>query len=629
MDSFLLPKHILEFKDNHIYSNTFEDVFHSTSGALEQAKHVFINGNELANRFKREPIHIGELGFGAGVNFLATWAEWKNSKTDYPLNYTSIEGFPIQVEEIKKYLTLITEENNNSLNLDKHEINSFIDELSSQYPKLIRGIHSLDLQNSKVKLNLIFHPVEFALKNLSHKLDAWYVDGFSPKKNEDMWKKDVIDLVFKNTKEGGTFATYSTSARIKDGATSSGFKIEKRPGFSKKREMLVGYKVVANIQALDSGQSSKLKRIAVIGGGLAGATLAYSLSKRGAQVSLFEKQGSLFSGASGNERGVIMPQLSSKPDAQCRVFLAGFLHTVRLLKSLNKKAPFESYQQGGVLRYCNVAKWQSVYNKFTELGFDILAEKIKEEDFTALNFFDGSAISPRELGKRLIKEAGEISINLNSDVTAVTSKGDKTQITVNSNELEFDAVVFASAYGSAFINSLSWIPIEKIKGELGIIKTPKGLKPRSMCYDGYVIPLPENKTLIGATYEHNAHDETPSYATTKDLYKRLQNYQQLPDLKEEDYEGGRVCFRTTSPDRLPIIGPIEINSNIYVSLGHGSRGLVSTPLSAELIGQMIFNEPLSIEEDLYKEIVPSRYQERAKRREKSLEEIYPNSFLWR
>ena len=117
--------------------------------------------------------------------------------------------------------------------------------------------------------------------------------------------------------------------------------------------------------------------------------------------------------------------------------------------------------------------------------------------------------------------------------------------------------------------------------------------------------------------------------TTKDLYKRLQNYQQLPDLKEEDYEGGRVCFRTTSPDRLPIIGPIESNSNIYVSLGHGSRGLVSTPLSAELISQMIYNEPLSIEEDLYKEIVPSRYLERAKRREKGLGEIYPNSFIWR
>jgi tRNA 5-methylaminomethyl-2-thiouridine biosynthesis bifunctional protein len=393
--------------------------------------------------------------------------------------------------------------------------------------------------------------------------------------------------------------------------------------------MLVGHKVATNVQAQDLGPHSRLKKIAIIGGGLAGATLAYSLSKRGAQVSLFEKQGCLFSGASGNERGVIMPQLSSKPDAQCRVFLAGFLHTVRLLKSLNQKMPFESFQQGGVIRYCNVAKWQSVYNKFTELGFDTLAEKIREEDFTALNFYDGSAISPSELGERLIKEAGGISINLNSEVTSVTSELEKTKITVNNSELEFDAVVFASAYGSAFIDSLSWIPIEKIKGELGIIKTPEGLKPRSMCYDGYVIPLPDNKTLIGATYEHNAHDETPSYTTTKDLYKRLQNYQQLPDLREEDYEGGRVCFRTTSPDRLPIIGPIEPNSNIYVSLGHGSRGLVSTPLSAELISQMIFNEPLSIEEDLYKEIVPSRYQERAKRREKNLEEIYPNSFLWR
>lgn len=629
MDSFLLPKHILEFKEDHIYSNTFEDVFHSTSGALEQAKHVFINGNKLSNRFKREPIHIAELGFGSGVNFLATWAEWKNSKTDYPLNYTSIEGFPIQVEEIKKYLKIITEENNSSLNLDKNEISSFINELTSQYPKLIRGIHCLDLQKSKVKLNLIFHPVEFALNNLSHKFDAWYVDGFSPKKNEDMWKKEVIELVFKNTREGGTFATYSTSAKIKEGATSSGFKIEKRPGFSQKREMLVGQRLVANMHTSDSSHYSRVKKIAIIGGGLAGATLAYSLSKREAQVSLFEKQGSLFSGASGNERGVIMPQLSSKPDAQCRVFLAGFLHTVRLLKSLNEKTPFESFQQGGVIRYCNVAKWQSVYNKFTELGFDILAEKIKEEDFTALNFYDGSAISPSELGERLIKEAGAIKINLNSEVTSVSSERDKVKITANKVELEFDAVIFASAYGSAFIDSLSWIPIEKIKGELGIIKTPEGLKPQSMCYDGYVIPLPENKTLIGATYEHNAHDETPSYTTTKDLYKRLQNYQQLPELKEEDYEGGRVCFRTTSPDRLPIIGPIKPNSDIYVSLGHGSRGLVSTPLSAELISQMIFNEPLGIEEDLLDEILPNRYKLRSDRRGKLIEDIYPASFLWR
>lgn len=624
MHSFSLPKHELEFRADHLYSLTFDDVFHSTSGALEQAQHVFIQSNHLPARFGSEHLCIAELGFGSGINFLATWIEWKKSGANHPLLYTSIEGYPIRVEEIQKYLQFISVEKSDQLGIDKNEIKEFINELAEQYPKLVRGFHNIKLDNSRVTLNLIFHPVKFALKNLSHKFDAWFIDGFSPKKNEEMWSEEVMDLVFKNTKDGGTFATYSTSARIKENSLRSGFKIEKRLGFSRKREMLVGIK-----NDIQPTIFPKAKTVAIIGGGLAGATLAYSLSKRGAQISLFEKQDKLFTGASGNERGVIMPQLSSKPDAQCRFFLSGFLHTVRTLSTLNKKEPFESLNQGGVIRYCNVAKWQSVYNKFEDLGFDILAKRLDEQEIKALLFYDGSAISPSEFGERLLKEAGDIDIHLNSQVTELDHSQDSITLTVNNIQQKFDAVVFACAYGSAFIEHLSWIPIEKIKGELGIIKTPKGLTNQVMCYDGYVVPLPHNKSLIGATYEHNAHDETPSYTTSNDLYKRLQNYQDLPDLKEEDYESGRVCFRTTSPDRLPIVGPIEPSSNIYVSLGHGSRGLVSTPLSAELISQMIFNEPLSMENDLTEEVLPIRYRLRSIRRNKLIEDIYPASFLWR
>lgn len=624
MDSFSLPKHELEFRSDHLYSLTFEDVFQSTSGALEQAEHVFIRGSNLAERFKREQISIAELGFGAGINFLATWIEWKKSDSSYPLLYTSIEGYPIEAEELKNYLQIISTEKGEIPGLNKNEIKLFIEELHGQYPKLLRGAHNIKLDNSKVTLNLIFHPVEFALSNLCHKFDVWFIDGFSPKKNEDMWSKEVMDLVFKNTQLSGTFATYSTSAKVKAGALSCGFKTEKRLGFSRKREMLVGIK-----EGPITLSKAKPKRIAIIGGGLAGATLAFSLSKRGAQITLFEKQDRLFAGASGNESGVIMPQLSSKPDAQCRFFLSGFLHTVRLLDTLNKKHPFKSLNQGGVIRYCNVAKWQSVYKKFEELGFSILANKLDQEEIKALHFHDGSAISPSEFGERLLKEAGEIDIHLNSQVTKLDLSQNGITLTINNKQQKFDAVVFACAYGSAFIEHLSWIPIEKIKGELGIIKTPKGLRNQAMCYDGYVVPLPDNKTLIGATYEHNAHDETPSFSTTNDLYKRLQSYQDLPDLKEEDYEGGRVCFRTTSPDRLPIVGPIEPNSNIYVSLGHGSRGLVSTPLSAEVLSQLIFKEPISMEKDLLEEVLPIRYKLRSIRRDKLIEDIYPASFLWR
>ncbi len=644
MNTFTLPQHKLEFRKDHLYSLRFKDVFNSSAGALEQAQHVFVNGNSLGKRLKEEGICIAELGFGSGVNFLATYLEWKKSHSEYPLLYTSIEGFPIAKEELGEHLLSICHSYKGFNEEERKESISFVNELQRNYPTLLRGFHNIKLDKSQVTLNLIFHPAEFALKNISQKFDIWFLDGFSPKVNEDMWSKETLAYVFKLTKLNGTFSTYSTASTTRENANESGFIIRKSLGFSNKREMLCGTKEVSKIKIESEPNEPKPtnpttknpinrnpinKNIAVIGGGLAGASLAYSLSKRGSKVTLFEKNNVLFSGASGNERGVLMPQLSSKPDAQCRFFLSGFLHSVRLIKTLNTNKSFTSLNQDGVLRYCNVPKWKSVYNKLEELGFNLLANKITQEDSEALFFHEGLTISPKELGESLIANSKNIDVRLNSPATSFSYEENRVLLRTKDNEFKFDYLIFACAYGSAFIDDLSWIPIEKIKGELGVIETPKNLNPQSMCYDGYVIPLADNKTLIGATYEHNSHDETPSFSTTKDLYKRLQQYQTLEDLKEENYHGGRVCFRTTSPDRLPVIGSLDSESKVYVSIGHGSRGLVSTPLSAELISQMIFKEPLSIESDLLREIEPTRFLNRAKRREKSLKDIYPASFLWR
>lgn len=269
--------HDIEWKENDTpCSSVFSDVYYSVENGLEESRHVFLSGNDLPERFKNtREFRIGELGFGTGLNFLAAWQAWtKAADASARLHYLSFERFPLSRSSLERALSRWG------------ELKEFSDDLLRYYPTPLPGLHRLVLGKGRVFLTLGFGDANELLPATQGGVDAWFLDGFAPARNPELWNESLFKAMADASRRGASFATFSSARIVKDGAKAAGFKIRKLPGFGRKREMLAGELEQGGIEV----KREASRRIAVIGGGLAGASAAFSLALRGAEVGLFEAE---------------------------------------------------------------------------------------------------------------------------------------------------------------------------------------------------------------------------------------------------------------------------------------------------------------------------------------------------
>lgn len=224
---------MLTWKDNLTpISERFNDIYFSPENGLEETKHVFIGGNDLYNRWKNLNIQnsfcILELGFGTGLNFLTAWKEYLEFKNRFRLHFISVEKFPLSREEISKALSVFS------------ELAEIKKEFLSLYRDLIPGMNYFQFLEGKIHLSLFLGDVSIALGEISGKVDAIFLDGFAPSKNPEMWDKSVLENLKYVSKKETTLSTFTVARTVRDSLSSAGFKLEKRPGFGRKREMLIG-----------------------------------------------------------------------------------------------------------------------------------------------------------------------------------------------------------------------------------------------------------------------------------------------------------------------------------------------------------------------------------------------------
>ncbi|MFN3701021.1 MAG: tRNA (5-methylaminomethyl-2-thiouridine)(34)-methyltransferase MnmD [Alphaproteobacteria bacterium] len=219
-------------------SKEFDDVYFSAVDGLAEMRHVFLSGNDLPARFAEGGacFAICETGFGTGLNFLASWAEWLSISVNQgyeakSLRFVSYEKFPLTRDEIEAYLTPFWP-----------HFEELRTEFLAQYPQKpqdLRGRVELSLRGN-VELILIFEDVNTALPLQNDKVDVWFLDGFKPSSNPDMWSETVFAQMARLSHEGATFATFTAAGFVKRGLMAAGFHVEKRRGFGRKRDMLVG-----------------------------------------------------------------------------------------------------------------------------------------------------------------------------------------------------------------------------------------------------------------------------------------------------------------------------------------------------------------------------------------------------
>ncbi len=218
MNSNKAQKADLEWRDGAPVSVRFDDPYFSVNDGLAEARHVFLGGNGLPDRFV-EGFHIAELGFGSGLNLLAAWKAWEEAGAKTPLRFTSFEAFPMDQGEMAQALAVWPE-------------------LAEYAERLLSG--GMQMRSETLELNVIIGDARDTLPKWGGRADAWFLDGFSPAKNPELWSPEIMQAVGAHTAPKGTFATYTAAGHVRRGLVDAGFKVTRPAGHGNKRHMSAG-----------------------------------------------------------------------------------------------------------------------------------------------------------------------------------------------------------------------------------------------------------------------------------------------------------------------------------------------------------------------------------------------------
>lgn len=232
MPNSIHPARLAVTTDGTPYSPEYDDVYHSAAGGLGQARHVFLAGNGLPERWRgREQFVIMETGFGLGLSFLATWQSWRDDpQRSSRLDFISFEKHPLRADDLA------------ALHARWPELADLANQLRRQWPTLVPGMHSLNFEGGQVVLTLFFgDAAELLLQQaLAARADAFYLDGFSPAKNPELWSSHLLKSLGRLAAPGATLATWTVAGAVRSELAAAGFAVAKTTGYGAKRQMLRG-----------------------------------------------------------------------------------------------------------------------------------------------------------------------------------------------------------------------------------------------------------------------------------------------------------------------------------------------------------------------------------------------------
>lgn len=615
--------------DGTPYSASFDDIYHSASGGCAQAEHVFLKGNGLPERWQqRERFTILETGFGLGLNFLVTWAAWlADPQRSQQLHFVSLELHPFQAEDMRQLLAAYP------------QFASQVDELLAIWPPLTPGFHRLELSGGQVVLTLIFGDAAFWLPRIQASVDAFYLDGFAPDKNPDLWSAITLRLLVRRAAPNATLATWSVASAVRKALQEAGAVTEKRPGFGTKRDMLVG--TVPWREGMKSPLRALSSREAVvIGAGVAGTSIAERLAARGWQVDVYETEDAPANGASGNISGVLRPLPSLDDNLLARLTRAGFLYTRQHLSSLERRGLPVRWQACGALHLARDSQHeQRQYKVVKELDApaDFLHYVSQEEaseiaGCTLPNggwwFPGGGWVQPPSVCKANIEsDAERIRLHAGTTVTRLEQLADGQWQLFNGRDeviATTPCVILACGIGLRMFAQTDQLPLASARGQVTHLPADQYSAPQVvLCRQGYINPAVDGVICTGASFQVNDADPEVRVADHEENLLRLERI--LPTTTnhlQANQLGGRTGFRPSTPDRLPMVGAVPSGvlppgspsvsalprlDGLYMLTGFGARGLVWGTLMAELLASQLHGDPLPIERELVDAVDPARF----------------------
>ncbi len=570
------------------------------------------------------------------------------------LHFISVEKYPLTQADLRKALAAWP------------ELAPLSQPLIDQWPLPVSGCHRLLFADGRIRLDLWFGDIKEMLPQVPHPatglVDAWYLDGFSPAKNPEMWTQDLFDDLARLARPDATLSTFTCAGFVRRGLIAAGFAMKKVKGHGSKREMLAGVREgkvpqqsIAPWYARPAGREGE---VLIIGGGIASAMTALSLVERGRHVTLLCENGEPASGASGNRQGALYPLLNGEHDALSRFYSLAFGFARNRLLALAKHHPV-AFSLCGVTQLGYDDKSAAKLAKMSqgpfppELMHPLSAAEVEQVvglpcDADGVSYPLGGWLCPADLTRAAIREAQasrRLEVVFNAAVTRIAEEDGGWHLeSRDGRQWHAPNLVVAAGHQLPTLLPFAELPLYPVRGQVSHVPTTASLSQLKtvLCYDGYLTPAHNGAHCIGASYGRNQTDL--AYRTDEQEQNRARLQACVPQQRwpaEVDVSGAqaRVGVRCASRDHLPVAGPVArlaaladhdvnapadqqsalpLHAGLYVLGALGSRGLCSAPLCGELVASEICGEPLPLAADLLEALHPARYWVRRLRRGKPL-----------
>ncbi|ERL56763.1 FAD-dependent 5-carboxymethylaminomethyl-2-thiouridine(34) oxidoreductase MnmC [Psychrobacter aquaticus] len=631
-------------------SGEFGDVYFSHTDGLAESRHVFLMHNQLperlANLSPKQCFTIAELGLGTGLNLLATWQLWRQLRDQYPqlasarLHFITTEKYPIPLADLTQILTLWGQR--------APELAKFIEPLLAAYPPIIAGCHRLNFFADNLSVDMWFgDAAESLTKLLSDKstqptpyIDAWFLDGFAPSCNSTLWAENIFAQIQRLSCPNTTAATYSSAGIVKRALKKYGFYIHKVKGFGRKRQMLTAIMTdsdkndhisdpTSDNTCIDESRDTNDKKAysafdhtVIIGAGVSGLLMAWTLANRGIRVTLLDKSAPL-AGASGNPRALLAPKMTPIHHVDEHLHTIGYLYSSRLYRQLNQEAKkeqippvLESTGALDLLIKANIGTEQ-ITDYPNDMATTLSSEQaqeisgLKEQEVSENLYLSQSGlVNPQALKQIILTHPlihfQQLTVNRISETQSqVCIQGcdkDKSELAITA-----DNVVVCAAFESHQIDKRIF-DCRKIRGQLSwFTPTPEQLAhlPKiPLKYSGYCalfsaqtgdaqlnnVVASQPQFLLGASFIRN--DTATDIRSEEHQISRDKLITAIPELSAvipTDISSwkGRAGVRTQTPDYHPIVGQLIDSNRMWVMSAMGAKGYALAPLCAEALTDMM------------------------------------------
>lgn len=615
----LRPAEVTLDEQGRLYSAAYGDVYHSRDGALGQAEHVFLRGNGLPGRWRgRARFTVCETGFGMGLNFLALWRTWRDDpQRPGRLHMLSIEGHPFARETLRAVLRAHLPQSMHALAM----------QLADQWPPLLPGLHRLEFEGGAVTLTLAFGPAADLAPRLSARVDAYFLDGFAPSRNPEMWSAGLLADIAALAAPDATLASWTSAGHVRRALADAGFAVRRQPGYGGKREMITGERTAGSgarsAQGLADDDGAD---VLVIGAGLAGAGVAQALALRGRRVTVLVP--SVSPGAhAGHLAAALTPVIARDDNPRARLSRAGSQRALRRWAGLGED----------IFLRCGTMQLERDEGRAAALMGTVEALALPADWARAVDaaeagrlagipvarggvfFSDGMLVRPANLVAALLDTPGVM--RREGEAATLVRAGSCWQARDAAGQVLAQApvLVLACAAGARALLAASGLldalprlaQMHALAGEVTQVPAQAlGGGPRCVVGgEGYLLPAVDGWCVAGSTYVRDAGEAVTGAAGRQVNLEKAAGLlagapaEALRGLAGSDLPGW-AGWRAVLPGRLPAVGPHPQAPGLWLATGYASRGLSWSALAGDLIAAWMCGEPLPLETDLIAQIAP-------------------------